>query len=139
MSKGVIYHLSFIISMKHLILLVLLTLSTTLCHAQSPLNQRILFEPDSVTIRESQFAQLQLIAEYATHHPSSTIIVAGFVSSLTPKAHQGDIAQQRADAVRTTLITQYHLPSDNVISIGVGESTRYEQPEFNEFVSFFVK
>lgn len=120
-------------------LLVLLTLSTTVCYAQSSLNQRILFEPDSITIRESQLAQLQLIAEYATHHPSSTIIVAGFVSSLTPKAHQGDIAQQRADAVRTTLITQYHLPSDNVISIGVGESTRYEQPEFNEVVSFFVR
>ena len=127
--------------MKKILFQILLffSLFATNSSAQTSLNQRILFEPDSITIRESQFSQLQLIAEYVNNHPSATLIVAGFVSSLTPKAHHDLVAQQRADAVRQKLITTYGLPADRVIAIGVGEGTRYDQPEFNEVVSFYVK
>lgn len=107
--------------------------------AQTSLNQRVLFAPDSVNIRESQEAQIEVVAEYMQKHPQTTVIVAGFVSPLTQQSRADFVAQQRADVVMRRLITRYGISSERLIAIGVGQGTRFAQPEFNEYVSFFVK
>jgi outer membrane protein OmpA-like peptidoglycan-associated protein len=107
--------------------------------AQTSLNQRVLFAPDSVNIRESQEAQIEVVAEYMRNHPQATVIVAGFISPLTQQSRAEYVAQQRADIVMRRLISRYGIPSDRLIAIGVGLSKRFDEPEFNEFVSFFVK
>lgn len=107
--------------------------------AQTALNQRVLFKPDSVNIMPSQTAQIEVMADYMKKHPDTTIIVAGFVSSLTNLQNAEQIAQQRADIVAGVLINSYYIPSQRLIPIGVGRGTRYEQEEFNEVVSFFKK
>lgn len=107
--------------------------------SQTSLNQRVLFAPDSVNIRESQDAQIEMVAEYMHKHPHATVIVAGFVSNLTTQSKADAIAQQRADVVMHRLISRHGISSSRLMAIGVGEGKRYDQPEFNEFVSFFVK
>ena len=107
--------------------------------SQTSLNQRVLFAPDSVNIRESQDAQIEMVAEYMHKHPHATVIVAGFVSNLTTQSKADAIAQQRADVVMHLLISRHGISSSRLMAIGVGEGKRYDQPEFNEFVSFFVK
>jgi outer membrane protein OmpA-like peptidoglycan-associated protein len=107
--------------------------------AQTPLNQRILFQPDSVTVMPSQTAQIEMMAEYIKSHPGTTIIVAGFVSSLTNAQKADEIAQKRADTVRDILVNNYSVSSECLIAIGVGRGKRFEQEEFNEVVSFFKK
>jgi outer membrane protein OmpA-like peptidoglycan-associated protein len=122
------------------LLSTLLFLTLSLCAmAQTSLNQRVLFAPDSVNIRESQDAQIEIVAEYMHKHPQATVIVAGFVSNLTTPSKAEEVAQQRADAVMRRLISRHSIPSSRLMAIGVGEGKRYDQPEFNEFVSFFVK
>ena len=124
--------------MRKILTTLLFTIS--LCAmAQTSLNQRILFTPDSVNIRESQEAQIEVVAEYMKHHPATTVIVAGFVSPLTQPGKAETVAQQRADVVMRRLVTRYGISSSRLISIGVGIGKRFDQPEFNEFVSFYVK
>ena len=67
------------------LLSTLLFLTLSLCAmAQTSLNQRVLFAPDSVNIRESQDAQIEIVAEYMHKHPQATVIVAGLVASFIP-------------------------------------------------------
>ena len=123
---------------KYLIIFILCVLSLGM-KAQTPLNQRILFLPDSVTVMPSQTAQIEMMAEYIKSHPGITIIVAGFVSSLTNAQKADEIAQKRADTVRDILVNNYSVSSECRIAIGVGRGKRFEQEEFNEVVSFFKK
>ncbi len=123
---------------KYLIIFILCVLSLGM-KAQTPLNQRILFQPDSVTVMPSQTAQIEMMAEYIKSHPGTTIIVAGFVSSLTNAQKADEIAQKRADTVRDILVNNYSVSPECLIAIGVGRGKRFEQEEFNEVVSFFKK
>ncbi len=123
---------------KYLIIFILCALSLGM-KAQTPLNQRILFQPDSVTVMPSQTAQIEMMAEYIKSHPGATIIVAGFVSSLTNAQKADEIAQKRADTVRDILVNNYSVSPESLIAIGVGRGKRFEQEEFNEVVSFFKK
>ena len=95
--------------------------------------------PDSVNVMESQEMRLEVMAEYLKNHPNVTVIVAGFVSEKTTPARRETIAQERADVVCRILTERYGIPSNQMIPIGVGLSQRYDQPEFNEVVSFFKK
>ena len=107
--------------------------------AQTSLEQRVLFQPDSVNIMESQEAQISMMADYIKSHPNVTIIVAGFVSTLTNSQKADAIAQQRAENVSRYLTERSGVPSSRLVPIGVGIGKRYDQPEFNEVVSFFKK
>lgn len=125
--------------MRKLLLIFFMLIGSLCVEAQTSLNQRILFQPDSVSIMPSQIAQIELMANYMKSHPEETIIVAGFVSSLTSAQKADEIAQKRADAVTEVLVNTYSIPSQRLMPIGVGRGSHYEQEEFNEVVSFFKK
>ena len=124
---------------KKLITLVLFMVFAVVAKSQTSLEQRVLFMPDSVNVMESQEMRLEVMAEYLKNHPNVTVIVAGFVSEKTTPARRETIAQERADVVCRILTERYGIPSNQMIPIGVGLSQRYDQPEFNEVISFFKK
>lgn len=124
---------------KILVTLFLALVTASGAMAQTSLGQSILFAVDSVNIMESQEAVLQLMAEYVRNHPSVTLIIGGFTSSRTPKEKVEDLCTKRAEAVKERLVKVYNVPSTRLVAIGAGVSTRYDEPEFNEVVTFFQK
>ncbi|MBR4651346.1 MAG: OmpA family protein [Prevotella sp.] len=120
-----------------LVVLFLLIVSTGTVNAQTSLEQRILYQPDSVSVRESQHGQLEMMAAYMKSHPDANVIVAGFVSPLTTPSRRDYVAQERANQVARMLSEQYGIDSARLIPIGVGIGKRYVEQEFNEVVSFF--
>lgn len=107
--------------------------------AQTPLEQRVIFQPDSVNIPESQIPQVEMMVDYMKNHSSVNLIVAGFVSVKTNPSIADEVASKRAEAVRSRMVDYYGIKPERITAIGVGVSKRSEHAEFNEVVSFFKK
>lgn len=124
---------------KFLITLIIAFVANLCATAQSSLGMAVLFKKDSVNIQESQYAMLELMADYFKSHPKELFFIGGFTSDLTPKEQVDNICEQRAQAVRNILIEKYGVDGTYIIAIGVGVSTKSEEREFNEKVEFFKK
>ena len=123
--------------MKRIILIAVFFVTTVIgVMSQTSLNQRILFAADSTNVSESQMAQVEVLVDYLRNNPAQNIIIAGFTSSRTPANLVDAITQKRADAVKELLVQKYGIAPQRLLAVGVGVSTRYDVPEFNEVVSF---
>lgn len=123
--------------MKRIILIAVFFVTTVIgVMSQTSLNQRILFAADSTNVSESQMAQVEVLVDYLRNNPAQNIIIAGFTSSRTPANLVDAITQKRADAVKELLVQKYGIDPQRLLAVGVGVSTRYDVPEFNEVVSF---
>lgn len=126
--------------MRRALLTLTIAIGTTICtKAQTSLQQSIRFVKDSVEIKESQIATLQMMAEYINQHPDEIIIIGGFTSKETPATRIGEVCEKRAEAVKKRLVEDYNIDPERLVSIGAGVSTRYEEATFNEVVTFFKK
>ena len=126
--------------MRRALLTLTIAIGTTIyTKAQTSLQQSIRFVKDSVEIKESQIATLQMMAEYINQHPDEIIIIGGFTSKETPAARIGEVCEKRAEAVKKKLVEDYNIDPERLVSIGAGVSTRYEEATFNEVVTFFKK
>lgn len=105
--------------------------------AQTSLNQSVLFGKDSVNVSESQMARIELVVSYIKKHPTETIIIGGFTSSATPQDKVQKLCDQRAQAVKKILEEKYQVPTNRIIAIGAGVSTKYKETYMNEIVEFF--
>lgn len=105
--------------------------------AQTPLNKTVRFQKDSVNISESQKLIIANIAEYMTRNPDKKIIIGGYTSAATSVANVNSICEERAANVKKYLEEKHNIPAERLVAIGVGVSTRYDEPEFNEYVSFY--
>lgn len=126
--------------MRRALLTLTIAIGTTIyTKAQTSLQQSIRFVKDSVEIKESQIATLQMMAEYIKQHPDEIIIIGGFTSKETPATRIGEVCEKRAEAVKKRLVEDYNIDPERLVSIGAGVSTRYEEATFNEVVTFFKK
>ena len=126
--------------MRRALLTLTIAIGTTIhTKAQTSLQQSIRFVKDSVEIKESQIATLQMMAEYINQHPDEIIIIGGFTSKETPATRIGEVCEKRAEAVKKKLVEDYNIDPERLVSIGAGVSTRYEEATFNEVVTFFKK
>lgn len=126
--------------MKRILLMMLL--SVALCGsamAQTSLGQRVWFKKDSVNVLLSQEAMVGMVAEYIKNHSDKIYIVAGFTSVDTPEAQRDELCEARAKAVVKMLVEKYNVNPEILVPIGVGVSTRSDENEFNEYVTFFTK
>ncbi|MCM1079233.1 MAG: OmpA family protein [Bacteroidales bacterium] len=105
--------------------------------AQTPLNKTVRFQKDSVNISESQELIIANIAEYMINNPDKSLIIGGYTSMETPAARVNAICEERAANVKKYLEEKHNIPAKRLVAIGVGVSTRYDEPEFNEYVSFY--
>lgn len=126
--------------MRRALLTLTIAIGTTIyTKAQTSLQQSIRFVKDSVEIKESQIATLQMMAEYINQHPDEIIIIGGFTSKETSATRIGEVCEKRAEAVKKRLVEDYNIDPERLVSIGAGVSTRYEEATFNEVVTFFKK
>lgn len=123
-------------------ILVMMMLAVALCGsamAQTSLGQRVWFKKDSVNVQLSQEAMVGMVAEYINNHADKIYIVAGFTSTDTPEVQRDELCEARAKAVVKMLVEKYNVNPEILVPIGVGVSTRSDENEFNEYVTFFTK
>lgn len=126
--------------MKKFFSTLFLAFIANLCvSAQTSLGMTIHFKTDSVNIQESQYAMMEMMAQYFKSHPKELFFIGGFTADTTPKDKIDFICEQRAQAVRNMLIEKYGVDGTYIIAVGVGVSTKSEEREFNEKVEFFKK
>lgn len=126
--------------MRKLILMLFICVGFAVrAYAQEMIGQRVIFKKDSVTVDESQFAMLEMMASYFKAHPKEMFFIGGFTSKSTPQERVDAVCEQRAQAVRTMLQDKYGVDCTHIFAIGVGVSTKADMDEFNEKVEFFKK
>ena len=84
------------------------------------------FDLNSDRIRPSSYQTVGYIAD-ALHHPllmGDRFAVIGHTDASGSRAHNLDLSQRRADAVREALATTFRVPADQLVAAGFGE----EQP-----------
>lgn len=123
--------------MKKLIITLFAAMMALAAGAQTPLNKTVRFQKDSVNISESQELIIANIAEYLAKNPSQKLIIGGYTSAATPESKVNAICEERAANVKKYLEEKHHIPAERLVAIGVGVSTRYDEQEFNEYVSFY--
>ncbi|MCC6145412.1 MAG: OmpA family protein [Candidatus Hydrogenedentes bacterium] len=79
----------------------------------------ILFEQDSSAISPHGQAKLQEVAQVLTEFPDSDVYVRGFTSSEGALDYNQKLSQQRAEAVRSTLVN-YGISPVRLFAIGMG-------------------
>lgn len=82
------------------------------------------FENDSVAIQPNSYRTLGMLAD-ALHHPNLwkyKFLVVGHASSTGDEAHNMDLSQQRATAIKEALATTFAVDPQRLYAVGVGEA-----------------
>jgi len=82
------------------------------------------FENDSVAIQPNSYRTLGMLAD-ALHHPNLwryKFLVVGHASSTGDEAHNLDLSQQRAVAIKEALATTFAVDPQRLYAVGVGEA-----------------
>ncbi|PJX25019.1 hypothetical protein CAP50_05555 [Psychrobacter sp. L7] len=88
----------------------------------APLYFRLLFDFDSVDVKNENVIKLSKVADMARLFPKRAVILEGHTDDRGPKQYNLTLSQKRADAVKNILINQYGLDAERIASVGYGES-----------------
>ena len=82
----------------------------------------ILFGVNSAQIRPESTPTLEEIAEMLQEHPDLRIAIEGHTDNTGDDAHNQELSERRAEAVRMFLVETYGIEPDRLESAGLGES-----------------
>jgi outer membrane protein OmpA-like peptidoglycan-associated protein len=87
------------------------------------LEEKVLFDTDKATIKPSAAEALkQISASITKRYPGKDVRVLGFADARGDKSYNRELSQQRAEAVKSYLITTDKLPADHLSTEAFGES-----------------
>jgi outer membrane protein OmpA-like peptidoglycan-associated protein len=81
----------------------------------------VLFDFDSATLKPGAYTDISRVADVLNKYPDTTITVEGHTDSRGSEAYNQQLAERRAQAVRSALI-QMGVDPDRIEAIGYGES-----------------
>jgi outer membrane protein OmpA-like peptidoglycan-associated protein len=84
--------------------------------------QGILFATDSAAVKPSLQADISALAANLQRYPNSTITIYGHTDNTGSAAHNLDLSQRRANAVRNALSVQ-GVAGSRIASVGAGEDS----------------
>jgi outer membrane protein OmpA-like peptidoglycan-associated protein len=85
------------------------------------LGNNILFDVNGTTLKPGAYPAINQIASYLKQHPDRTVTIQGFTDNTGSSAHNDQLSQERAEAVRAAL-AQAGVDVSRVIARGLGES-----------------
>lgn len=91
----------------------------------------VFFLIGSSTITRDQLPNVERIAAYLNNHPGSRVIIKGYASRDGDTDANLKLAQRRADAVRTSLISRYKIAPDRITAQGAGIGDMFEEESWN--------
>ncbi|MBD5240249.1 MAG: OmpA family protein [Bacteroidales bacterium] len=85
----------------------------------------------SSTIAADQKPNVEMIADYMKHNPSSTVVVKGYASKDGNLDFNLKLAAKRAEAVKTMLVSKYGIKADRIKAEGEGIGNMFKEESWN--------
>lgn len=103
----------------------------TVTKTNQTLESVVTFRQGKTTVDASQLPNVERIATYMNSHPNATVNIKGFASPEGNPEVNARIAQQRADAVKSTLMSKYRIAADRINAQGQGVGDMFSEPDWN--------
>ena len=103
----------------------------TITNTNQTLESVVTFRQGKTSIEASQLPNVERIATYMKSHPASTVVIKGYASPEGSAEINAKIAQQRADAVKNSLMSKYGIASNRIIAEGQGVGDMFSEPDWN--------
>lgn len=103
----------------------------TVTKTNQTLESVVTFRQGKTTVDASQLPNVERIATYMNSHPSATVVIKGFASPEGSAEVNARIAQQRADAVKATLMSKYRIAANRITAEGQGVGDMFSEPDWN--------
>lgn len=88
---------------------------------QESMELEIQFPTASSTIAEKYQPEVRELADFMKKYPKVAITIEGHTDSQGSNAFNQKLSQQRADSVKSTLVTRYGINANRITAIGHGE------------------
>jgi outer membrane protein OmpA-like peptidoglycan-associated protein len=85
--------------------------------------RRIFFNEDSDLVDSQYRPWLQQLAAALAEDPTATVTLEGHTDGRGPEAHNLNLSNRRATAVRNALVNELHVPKARLTAKGVGSRT----------------
>ena len=85
--------------------------------------RRIFFNEDSDLVDSQYRPWLQQLAAALAEDPTATVTLEGHTDGRGPEAHNLNLSNRRANAVRNALVNELHVPKARLTAKGVGSRT----------------
>lgn len=103
----------------------------TITNTNQTLESVVTFRQGRTSIEASQLPNVERIATYMKSHPASTVVIKGYASPEGSAEINAKIAQQRADAVKNSLMSKYAIASNRIVAEGQGVGDMFSEPDWN--------
>lgn len=86
------------------------------------MNLDIKFDSAKAVVKDAYLPEVQKLATFMNQYANTVVTVEGHTDSQGADAYNQKLSQQRADAVKATLITKFGIDADRVTAVGYGEA-----------------
>ncbi len=91
----------------------------------------VYFKQGKSNIEASQQPNVERIATFLKNHSDAKVLISGYASPEGSIEINERLAQQRADAVKTSLVNKYHIDADRIEANGKGVGDVFSEPDWN--------
>lgn len=91
----------------------------------------VFFKIGKSTITADQMPNIEMIADYMRHNPSSTVIIKGYASQDGPQELNERLAKARAESVKKALIKKYSIKASRIKAVGMGIGHMFKENSWN--------
>lgn len=91
----------------------------------------VFFKIGRSNITPDQMPNVEMIADYMKHNPSSTVVIKGYASQDGPEDVNIRLANARAEAVKTALVNKYGIKADRIKAEGQGIGHMFKEESWN--------
>lgn len=91
----------------------------------------VFFKIGSYAITADQMPNVEMIAAYMKNHPNAKVIVKGYASPDGPEEVNIRLANQRAQAVKDSLVKRYKIAADRITAEGEGIGNMFKEESWN--------
>lgn len=91
----------------------------------------VTFGQGKSAIDRSQLPNVERIATYLKNHKSSKVVVKGYASPEGSQEINARLAKQRAEAVKTLLVSKYGISASRISASGQGVGNMFSEPDWN--------
>lgn len=105
--------------------------TVTVTKDNKTLESIVTFRQGGITVEASQLPNVERIATYLKNHKDATVTIIGYASPEGSAEVNARIANQRAQAVKTVLMTKYHIAENRISAEGQGVGKMFEEADWN--------
>ena len=90
------------------------------------------FDTDSYVVKDEYFPEIKALAMFMTDYPETQVTIEGHTSIRGAAEHNKVLSQNRAEAIKLILISQFGLEADRITAIGYGFEQLLEEGNSEE-------